>query len=118
MESAARFQRVPELLSGVERFIPEHKPALEQIVVDDEGRVWAGRTVPAGEAPILDGFTADSNYVGSIRLFPGTSREVPPVIREGRVYAITEGEFDEQYVVAGPLPLFDSVHDPSAQAPH
>jgi hypothetical protein len=100
------FERVPSIRAELESHIPERKPILTQLVTDDEGRLWVGRTVPAGEAPLYDVFDREGEYLGATRLFEGMSAYLPFVVRRGRVYAMVRDDLDVPYVVSGPVPAF------------
>ncbi len=101
---AASLEGAPEVRAAVDALVPELKPVLTRLATDDEKRLWVGRTAPAGAAPLFDVFDEAGSYIGSVRLFPGMSEDVGPVIRNGRLYAVVRGEFDEPYVVSAPLP--------------
>lgn len=102
--SATTFERIPSIRPAIEALMPDQKPLLQRLVTDDQGRLWVGRTVSLGEPPLFDVFSRDGEYLAAVRLFPGMSDHIAPVIRQGRVHAVVTGEFDEQYVVSGSLP--------------
>ena len=79
------------------------KPAIDQLNVDDEGRLWVRRLMEAGETPIYDLFDREGAFVGSIQLgFSPTY--LPPRIRAGRLYAVVADEMDVQSFVRAELP--------------
>lgn len=101
--SEAIFEQIPALRE-VEALFPQSKPLLTGLIADDEGRLWVGRTVAAGESPLFDVYDGEGEYRASVRLFEAASSNLKPVIRGDRVYALGTGEFDEHYILAGELP--------------
>lgn len=100
----ARFQEFPRELAGIEALMPRFKPLLTRLLSDDAGRIWVGRTVPDGAAPLFDVFDGEGRFLASLRLFDGLSPFMGPRVRAGRVHALVLGEFDEHYVAVGVLP--------------
>jgi hypothetical protein len=98
------FERTPHVQGDMEALIPEVKPLLTRLVADDQGRLWVGRTVPAGEPPLYDVFLADGEHLGSVRLPGDVNTAQPPIIRGQNLYAVLEGELDVPYVMRAALP--------------
>ncbi len=83
--------------------IPDFKPIFQSFFVDDEDRLWAKRTTPTDALPFYDLFSADGDYLGSVRL------GFPPApgsriwIQHGNIYTRVVDELDVQYVVRAPI---------------
>jgi hypothetical protein len=94
--------------------LPDRKPAYHDFFIDDDGRFWVRRHVPAVEGPdrmhplpdrpaftwrepaTFDVITQDGEFLGTV-VFPDDTR--PRVSRGLNVWATTAGEFGETYVV-------------------
>jgi len=77
--------------------MPDVKPALEGLLVDDEGRLWVER-VTAKDAPsFYDRYSEDGEYLGSVRL--AFEPAGPIWVQHGDIYAWVVDEFEVQYVV-------------------
>ena len=95
-------ERRPDLrrvAEAVETLIPDHKPLLGTVFVDDKGRLWVERTTPGDTPPFYDLFTEDGEYQGSVRLafMPVPDRRI--WVQHGNIYTWVVDEFDVQYVV-------------------
>ena len=86
---------------AVAALMPDFKPILEGLFVDDEDRLWVERTVPADAPPFFDLFSQDGDYLGSVRLAfqPGYRLWV----QQGNIYTWVVDEVGVQYVVRAPL---------------
>lgn len=99
--------------AGVE--IPDVKPPLRNLSIDEDGRFWVHRYMPATERPPVAGRAADAppailwrdsptfdvidtdgRYLGTVTMPPRTQWYV---IRGDRLWGVTRGEMDESYVV-------------------
>lgn len=63
-------ERGPDQLRAAEavvELVPENKPALAGLFVDDENRLWVRRTTPRGEGPRYDVFSRDGDFLGAVR---------------------------------------------------
>jgi hypothetical protein len=85
-------------------FMPDTKPVIDGLVVDDRGWLWVNRVVPSGEHPLYDVFDNDGAYLGSVRLAFTVFPYLPLRIRDGRIYAIVQDELEISYVVRAPVP--------------
>lgn len=74
------------------------KPVIDQLAMDDEGRLWVRRRMEEGETPVYDLFDREGEYQGSVRLGFRTS-VLQPRIRNGKLYAVVSDELDVQTVV-------------------
>jgi hypothetical protein len=77
---------------------------IEQISVDEMGRLWVRRSVPSGELPRYDVFRRSGEYLGSLRAPAGLTTELPLRVRGANVYGILREDMDVQYVARAPLP--------------
>jgi len=82
--------------------IPETKPVLRQLVVDDHGNVWAQREVE--ERTIFDGFGPEGLFLGHIVLPYTVSRYVPPVMKAGWFVGLHTDALGVQSVIGSRLP--------------
>lgn len=85
---------------------PERKPALNQLFVDDEGRLWVGLVRDEGDEPRFDVFTRQGDYVGSVHLGFQPSPYQAPRIRNGMLYGTVTDSLDVPTVVRARLPDF------------
>ena len=72
---------------------------IASLTVDDEGRLWVGRTVAPGTYPQFDLFTRDGHYLGSVEFTFEPAGFLPFRVRHGRVYAIVRDDLDVPFVV-------------------
>ena len=94
----------PELRREAEEvaaLMPDVKPMLEGIFVDDEHRLWVQRVTPEDAPAFYDLFSADGDYRGSVRL--AFAAAGPLVIRHGQIYTWIEDDLHVPYVVRSPL---------------
>lgn len=94
----------PELRREAEEvagLMPDTKPMLARIIIDDEHRLWVQRITPADAPAFYDLFSADGNYLGSVRL--AFTAAGPLVIRRSTIYTWIEDDLDVPYVVRAPL---------------
>ncbi len=97
-------EREPEerrAAEAVAAMMPDFKPILEDLFVDDEDRLWVERAVPTGTPPFFDLFSEDGDYVGSVRFTfqPGYRLWV----RHGNIYTRVVDELGVQYVARAPF---------------
>ena len=99
-------EREPEerrAAEAVAAMMPDLKPILEDLFVDDENRLWVERSVPTDVHPFFDLFSQDGNYWGSVR-FGFTPRPYSRLcVRHGNIYTWVVDELGVQYVVRAPL---------------
>lgn len=88
--------------------MPDNKPAIVRLAVDDVGRVWVERSAPEGAYPQLDAYDRDGRYLGSVELMFSPYRYAPLCIRQGRVYAVVLDEMDVPFVVKSRAMSFDA----------
>lgn len=82
------------------RAMPERKPVLAGLVVDDEGRLWVRRyAADADDPPHFDVFDRTGGYLGSVRLAFRTPARFAPRIRNRRLYTLAVDEYDVPSVV-------------------
>ncbi|MEX0720573.1 MAG: 6-bladed beta-propeller [Balneolaceae bacterium] len=94
---------------GVNNIVPETKPAYKKILTDMQGRIWIYRYVEAvyteeniydshnwWEPPTYDVFLPDGSFYATVILpLNANFRDA----KNDQVWAIVQGELDEQYVV-------------------
>ena len=78
------------------------KPILAGMFVDDEGTLWVERVVPADAPAFYDRFSAQGDYIGSLRLAfePARGRVW---VQHGNIYSWVVDELDVPYVVRAPV---------------
>ena len=88
-------------VEAVAALMPDFKPILEGLFVDDEDRLWVERAVPTGTPPFYDLFSRVGDYLGSVRFTfqPGYRLWV----QHGSIYTWVVDELGVQYVVRAPL---------------
>ena len=91
--------------AGVTPEFPERKPVMRRLIVDDEGQLWVQRVASEDAGGMLDGFSVDGDWLGSVVLPAGMATYPSPIIRGGRLYGVWTDELDVQYVVRVPLPV-------------
>lgn len=96
LERGEEFRRAAEDLANV---LPETKPAISGLVVDDEGRLWVRRGEDERREPRFDVFGPDGTFEMAVRLGFRPAPYLAIRIRDGRVYALVRDELDVPYVV-------------------
>ncbi len=101
---ARSVEREPEHrrdFEAVAALMPDFKPILQGILVDDEDRLWVRRTVPPDAPPFFDLFSQAGDHLGSVRLAfqPGYRHW----IRHGAMYTWIVDDVGVQYVARAPL---------------
>ena len=94
----------PELRREAEEVaarMPDAKPVLAELFVDDEHRLWVQRVTPEDAPAFYDLFSVDGDYLGSVRL--AFAAAGPLVVRNGKIYTWIEDELDVPYVVRAPV---------------
>ena len=98
-------ERQPELrrhAEAVAALMPDVKPILTGLFVDDEGRLWVERATPAEVPAFYDRFSEDGDYLGSVRLAFEPGRRI--WVQHGAIHTWVVDEMDIPYVVRAPLP--------------
>ncbi len=88
---------------AVTALMPDFKPVLQDMFMDDEGRLWVKRAVPVDTPPFFDLFSDDGDYLGSIRLTFTPAPYRPLRVQHGNIYTLIEDEMDVPYVVRAPV---------------
>ena len=94
-------RRVAEEIAGL---MPDIKPVISSLTVDDEGRLWIRRVGPEDSYPQFDIFGKDGAYHGSVELGFLPAPYIPVWIRGGRVYAVVRDSLDVPFVVRTGVP--------------
>jgi hypothetical protein len=103
-QSASRDPRFRQVAEEVADLMPETKPQIQKLIVDDEGRLWVERTVREGADPLYDVFNQDGMYQGSVELRFQPHRFLPIRIRHGHIYAVVLDELDVPSIVRAEVP--------------
>lgn len=89
-------------VEAVAALMADVKPILAGMFVDDEGALWVERVVPGGAPAFYDRFSAEGDYLGSVRLgFDAARGRV--WVQHGNIYAWVVDELDVPYVVRAPV---------------
>ncbi len=84
--------------------MPEVKPILSGLFVDDEGRLWV-RRVAENEGPAFyDLFSQDGDHLGSVRFAFEPAPYGKLWVRHGNIYTWVVDELDVPSVVRAPIP--------------
>jgi len=89
-------------IEEVAGLMPDVKPILAGIFVDDEGRIWVRRVTPSDAPAFYDRYSEDGDYLGSVRLAftPARGRIW---VRHGNIYSWVFDEMEVPYIVRAPL---------------
>lgn len=101
MEGGESFRRAADALVAA---LPETKPAISGLVVDEQGRLWVRRGGDERAGPRYDVFTEEGDFVMAVRLDFRASPYLPLKFRGGRIYALVRDELDVPYVVRATVP--------------
>ena len=89
-------------VEAVAALMADVKPILEGMFVDNEGTLWVERVVPGDAPAFYDRFSAEGDYLGSVRLaFEAARGRV--WVQHGNIYAWVVDELDVPYVVRAPV---------------
>ena len=86
----------------VAAFVPDVKPILAGMFVDDEGRLWVERVTPNDAPAFYDRYSEDGDYLGSIRLGfkPARGRFW---VQHGNIYTWVADEMGVPFIVRAPF---------------
>ena len=96
----------PEARRGAEaaaELMPDVKPILEGLFLDDEGRIWVERATPNDVPPFYDLFSQDGDYLGSVRLAFEPRPYSKVSVQHGNIYTWVVDELDTPFVVRAPV---------------
>jgi hypothetical protein len=83
--------------------VPELYATIHGISLSDEGDLWV-RTSSSDESPTrYDVLDPEGRYRGTAEISGRVKRQVEPVVRGDRVWAVVVGELDEESIVVGRL---------------
>lgn len=82
--------------------LPERKPILQHLAVDDKGNVWVQRE--AAGKPVLDGYTERGGFLGTLAPTYTFYQYFPPVIRGHWLLAVHSDSLDVESVIGSRLP--------------
>ena len=91
----------------IAQVMPETKPVLGQLVVDDRSRLWVRRFEEEGDPAHFDVFGPTGDYLTSVRLGFQTPAHFPPRIRDGRLHTLAVDDLDVPSVVRVNVPFPD-----------
>ena len=87
----------------VAALMPEVKPVLSHMFVDDEGRLWVKRVTPADAPAFFDLYSEGGDYLGSVR-FAFTPAFIRYFwVQHRKIYTWVVDEMDVPYVVRAPV---------------
>lgn len=88
---------------AVAAVLPDVKPVLERMFVDDEGLLWVQRLTPPEAPAFFDMFSEDGDYLGSVRFAFTPAFSEFFWVQHGNIYTWVVDELDVQYVVRARL---------------
>ena len=98
VENRPELRREAEEVAGL---MPDARPVLANLFVDDEYRLWVQRVTREGAPAFYDLFSLDGDYLGSVRL--AFAAAGPLVARQGHIYTWIEDDLEVPFVVRAPL---------------
>lgn len=81
----------------VAALMPDVKPMIHGLSVDDRSRLWVERVTPKDAPAFYDLYSRDGDYLGSVRL--AFQAAGPIWVRHGSIHTWVVDEFDVPYVV-------------------
>jgi hypothetical protein len=87
------------LAEQIADLMPETKPVIASLTVDDEGLLWIGRVGAEDADPQFDVFDREGSYHGTVEFAFHPAPYVPLRIRQGRVYTVVLDSLDVPFVV-------------------
>lgn len=88
---------------AIAALMPDFKPILESLFVDDEGRLWVERATPNEVPPFYDLFARDGDYLGSVRFAFEPRANSKVWVQHGNIYTWVVDELDTPFVVRAPV---------------
>ena len=96
----------PEARRGAEEvaaLMPDVKPILSRMFVDDEGRLWVQRVTPEDAPAFYDTYSEGGDYLGSVRFAFTPAPYSRFWVQHGNIYTWVVDEMDVPYVVRAPV---------------
>ena len=87
--------------------MPENKPVIVDLVVDDMRRLWVLRQQGVDEQPRFDVFDTEGRYLGSARLSFPIVPFVSIRVRNNRIYALARDDSGVPSVIRSTPVVFD-----------
>ena len=87
----------------VAALMPDTKPILAGMIVDDAGRLWVERVTPADAPAFYDRFSEDGDYLGSVRFGFEPAPYSTFWIQHDDIYTWVVDDLGVPYVVRAPL---------------
>ncbi len=100
VEDRAELRREADEVAAL---MPDIKPVLEGLLVDDEGRLWVERVTPRDTRAFYDRYSEDGEYLGSVRL--AFEPAGPIRVQHGNIYTWVVDELEVEYVVRATVSL-------------
>ena len=94
VEDRPELRRVAEEIAAL---MPDIKPILQGLFVDDQGRLWVERVTPEDAPDFYDLYSQDGGYLGSVRL--AFEAAGPIWVQHGNIYSWVVDELEVPYVV-------------------
>ncbi len=95
---------VQQIADDLMALMPEHRPTITALSVDDEGRLWVKRTTREEAHARYDVFTRDAEFLGAVELDFEAASYFPARVRYGHLYTIVRDELFVPSEVRAPLP--------------
>ncbi len=101
-EVAANNPEDRAILARLAEAIPERRPVIDALFVDEMRRVWVRREDAGGTR--FDVFSQEGRFVATFRTDFPISEWLAPRVRDGRMYALSPDDLGVPFVVRAPLP--------------
>jgi hypothetical protein len=103
IEQAERFmERAGRVTVDWSAVLPDWKPVVEQLAVDDRGRLWVVRATADGH--VLDVFDTQGRFLGTVVPAFDFVARFPPMVRDERLYLLQRDSLDVPFVVGARVP--------------
>jgi hypothetical protein len=98
-ETVQRSPDARQVAEEIADLMPDAKPIISGLTVDDVGQLWVQRTGPEGASPQFDLFDRDGRYLGTVEFAFSPASYIPIWVRNHRVYAVVRDSLDVPFVV-------------------
>jgi len=100
---ASLAERIPEPPKLDPMRVPDTKPPVYGLSLDDRGRLWVRFSDPTADTTVYDVFDRNGTHAETVALPFRIDRWVPPVVRGDTLWGVSTDEVEVQYVVRARL---------------
>lgn len=83
--------------------IPETKPPLYDLALDDRARLWVRVTAPEEDTTVYDVFGTDGSHAETVLVPARVDPDIPPLVEGDLIWSVVRDETDVQYVIRARL---------------